>query len=428
MLACSVGAGLIQIALGLFQAGSLGLAFPTTVVHGMLASIGIIITAKQLYVLLGMVPLSSKPLEMLFYLPSQLKTANFAITIIGLSCLAIMIGLTFFSKRHPKLKFIPVPLVAVLCGIGFSLFFDLEHQHIVAGFMGHFKVGPTDLLVVPSQFFSAFYFPDFSEILSVSHLKHVFFIAFIASTESILSTCAVDQLDPLRRRSDLNRELTGKGLCNVVASLIGGLPMISEIVRSSANVANGAQSQKSNFFHGMFLLLFLMTIPQYLHMIPLAALGAILVFVGYQLCKPSHFIYAFKKGKNEGFVFVATILGILSTDILIGVLFGSIIELVLLMVRGRSFDVLKPKMSVHEDTLINVIEVNSPLVFKNFLSFRSIIEKCNHKSLIIDLKKSSVVDSTVLGHLNHYKKDFESKEIDFIVHFSDPHISRHGDM
>lgn len=424
MLACSVLAGSIQLVLGLLQAGSLGLAFPTTVVHAMLAAIGLIITAKQIYVMLGIPSLSSNPLQMFAELPSQFSHLNVGIATIGTVCLFLIMIIAFFGKRNRIVGKLPAPLLVVCIGSFLGFLFDLEHQHTVKGWMGSFTVGPNYLLSVPDSFLSSFYFPDFSEIFSFSHIKHAFAIAFVASTESLLSAAAVDQLDPQRRRSNLNKELTGKGICNIVAALMGGLPMIAEIVRSSANVSNSAKSQLSNFFHGCFLLLFLMTIPQYLHLIPLAALAAVLVFVGYQLGKPSHFKHAFEKGRDQGIVFVVTVIVILATDLLIGVLIGSLLELSILIFRSRSIDVFRLNLShLKEKKEKTILKVESPLLFTNFLSLKSNIERHGKGSLTLDLRKSRTIDHTVMEHLTHYEKDFRDKGHRLELVFSEYHRS-----
>ncbi len=422
MLACTVAAGGLQLILGLSKVGTLGLAFPATVVHAMLAAIGLIIAAKQLYVLVGAPTLSSNPIQLLLDLPKQVMHANLEITVIGIISLTLIVALFYLGKRYPQVKKIPSPLIVVCLGALLGWIFDLEHHHTVRGWVKNFEVGPEFLLSVPRNFFSMFCFPDFSEITSYSHIKHTMMITFVASIESLLSTCAIDRLDPERRRSDLNKDLLGKGICNMIAGLCGGLPMIAEIVRSSANVANGAKTQASNFFHGTFLLLFLVTIPEYLHYIPLASLAAVLVFIGSQLCKPEHFQEAWHKGKDQGCIFLVTVVTILATDLLIGVLTGSILELAILIFRSRSFDIFRLRYTLQNlKKDLSVMKISSPLLFTNFLSLKATIDKNSRSSLVLDLSKARTIDHTVMEHLKHYAKDFQSKGQTLELIFSENH-------
>lgn len=424
MLACTVGAGVIQMVLGRLRAGKLGLAFPSNVVHAMLSAIGIIIISKQIYVMFGLTPQGSGPISLYLNFPAQVLNMNFAIALIGASSLYVVMKLG--QNRHiPLIQKIPAPLVAVVGGIFLGHIFNLEVEHKVASSFGLLSVGPNFLLNIPSHISDAFFLPDFSKFWTFTSLKHTLMITFVASTESILSACAIDRLDPAKRKSDLDRELLGKGLCNTLAGLIGGLPMIAEIVRSSANIENGGKTQASNFFHGVFLLLFLTLAPKYLHLIPLASLAGVLVATGYQLAKPHHFFHAIEKGRDAGIVFAVTVVAILATDLLIGVLIGTAVELSLVALRGRTLWLFSFKAVIRDTSKGRTVKVLSPLAFSNYLQLRETIVRSNDKGkLTIDLRRARVVDQTVMEHLQSHGADLKENGTDFDLLFSENHQSQ----
>ncbi len=178
------------------------------------------------------------------------------------------------------------------------------------------KLGPNILFQLPGNLLNSIAFPDFSVVFSAVSLKYVVMFALVGTIESTLSVVAVDAIDPERKQAELNRDLRAVGIGNLVSSLLGGLPMISEIVRSKANVDAGAVSEKANFFHGLFLLLFVSLVPGLLGLIPLAALGAMLVFTGLRLASPSEITHARSIGYDQLILFLSTMIVTLATDFL----------------------------------------------------------------------------------------------------------------
>lgn len=408
MLACVVVAGILQIIMGLLRLGTLGLAFPSTVVHGMLAAIGLIIVSKQVHIAMGVDGVTGGPIEQYLKIPQSIMNMNSGIALIGFVSLAGMLTWSTYAKKLTK--FIPAPLIAILLGSALALYFDLHHVHLVKQSFLNFTADPKYLLSVPDSLKSAVFIPDFSMIGSMLFWKHTIMITLVATAESILSTCAVDKLDPKKRQSDLNRDLTGKGVTNLLSGLIGGLPMISEIVRSSANVTNGAKTQWSNFFHGLFLLFFLGTVPWLLHEIPVASLAVILIMVGFRLGSPKHFIAAFKHGKAQGLVFVVTVAVILATDLLLGVLVGTLLEIIIHGAASQSIPGFRLKFERKGLPEEPVLQVNGSLAFTNYLALRSQIEKQSGSGvsrLTLDLRKVRVVDHTVNEHLLKHADDFQ---------------------
>ena len=292
-LAAIVVASVFQILMGLFKAGRLSSFFPASVVHGMLAAIGIIIMAKQIHVVMGTTPEKGSSLfSTIAQIPHNFINLNPEIAVIGFSGLAILIAWSLIKNRW--LKMVPAPLIVVLVGIALGRYFDLEHEHMYlflpdATFLPHHEetVGPKFLVAISDNFMSGFYFPDFSKIATVEFWEAVVSIGLVGSLESLLSAMAVDKLDVYKRHANLDKDLTAVGIGNLIAGSIGGLPMIAEIVRSSANVNNGAKTGWANFFHGLFLLLFVAFFPRLIHSIPLAALASLLVFTGFRLASPT---------------------------------------------------------------------------------------------------------------------------------------------
>lgn len=421
MLACSILAGGIQIFLGLARVGRFAIAFPGAVVHSMLSAIGVIIIAKQIYPLMGIKAVAGGPLQSFAQFPMEVLKSNEAIAFIGLVCLVAVFSLARMMKKYPALRRIPIPLVIALIGVGLGILFDLEHHHSVDWHFIHFVADSKFLLAVPEKLAAALYAPDFSSLWSGLSLKHALLLAFVASIESLLSVCAVDRLDPQKRRSDLDKDLLGKGVCNALSGFLGGLPMIAEIVRSSANISNGARTQASNFFHGFFLLVFLATIPGYLHLVPLCSLAAILIFVGYQLAKPSHFFEVLHKGKDQGFVFLVTLLGILATDLLLGVLLGTLTEFFVLVYRAKTFNLFRLQIALQELEDRIVIKLEGPFVFTNHLQLKKTLEQMNNKQKVfLDLTTVRTVDVTAKENLQHWSNEItaQGRNLEILYHES----------
>jgi MFS superfamily sulfate permease-like transporter len=244
--------------------------------------------------LLGVKPEAKSLLGVIAEVPNSMINMNPEVAFIGLCGLALLIAWALI--KQPILKMIPAPLLVVLMGLGLGQYFDLDHIHQYlflpdAEILPHheFSVGPTFLVAVPENFLAGFYFPDFSKIADHEFWISVVTIWLVGSLESLLSASAVDKLDPYRRNSNLNRDLTAVGIGNMIAGMVGGLPMIAEIVRSSANINNGAKTAWANFFHGAFLLIFVALFPKLIHEIPLTSLAALLVFTGFRLASPKEF-------------------------------------------------------------------------------------------------------------------------------------------
>jgi MFS superfamily sulfate permease-like transporter len=410
-------AGLIQVILGFLKAGSIGNYFPSSVIKGMLAAIGIILILKQLPHAVGYdkdfegdESFFQRDGENTFTeLFNALSFFNFgAVIIFAVSMLILISWERPMIKNNKFSTLLPAPLIVVLFGVLMNQVFIgtgsglvIENEHLVslpvsdgiASFVGQFKL------------------PDFSSIMTKDTWVIAFTIAIVASLESLLSIDAVDKLDPFKRTSPLNRELKAQGFANMVCGLIGGLPVTAVIVRSSANVAAGARTRVSAIVHGSLLLITAFSIPTLLNKIPLASLAAILLMVGYKLAKPSLIMSMYKKGKDQFIPFALTIIAILLTDLLIGITVGILVGL---------FFVLKTNFhralfSVNENGHY-LIRLTKDVSFLNKALLRQTFKEIpNGSKVIIDGGRSVFIDQDILETINDFRESAASREISVVL-------------
>ncbi len=316
--------GVIQLIAGFLRLGSIANYFPTSVVKGMLTGIGLIIILKQIPHAIGynsefkddfdFEKLDSlNTFSELSHMLNYVTPNAIIIAVISLTILLCWDG--FLSNKNKFFKAIPGPLVAVIAGIILSNLIELKETQIVQ----------LPVATSLSDFFTKFTTPDFSQILNPDIYIIGFTMAIIASLETLLCCDATDKLDPKKRNTPTNQELKAQGIGNIVAGLIGGLPITQVVVRSSANIDFGARNKTSTILHGFFLLLSAIVIPNLLNMIPLATLACILVVVGYKLAKPEIFKKMYKLGNENFLPFIATVIGMLCFDLLKGVGLGMIV-------------------------------------------------------------------------------------------------------
>ena len=417
-LAAIVVASVFQVLLGFIKAGRLSSFFPASVVHGMLAAIGIIIMAKQIHVVMGAAPeKDSSLISTIAQIPHSFINLNPEIAVIGFSGLAILIAWSMIKNRW--LKMIPAPLLVVLVGIGLGKFFDLDHEHMYlflpdVAFLPHHEetVGPKFLVAISDNFMSSFYFPDFSKLATTEFWEAVVSICLVGSLESLLSAMAVDKLDPYKRQTNLDKDLMAVGVGNLAAGALGGLPMIAEIVRSSANVNNGAKTGWANFFHGAFLLLFVVFFPRLIHSIPLAALASLLVFTGFRLASPKEFGKVLGLGKEQFFLFVLTIIGVIATDLLIGVALGIVAKLLIHVSCGVKFgNLFKIQFEIQRPESHTVwIKISGAAIFSNFLALKdAVLALENGKTVIFQLNDAFLLDHSVMEFMHHFQHDYEAQ-------------------
>jgi MFS superfamily sulfate permease-like transporter len=423
-LGVGVAAGIIQIFFGIFRMGILGEFFPSAAIHGLLASIGIIIIAKQFPVLLGLHPHGS-PLELLAAIPSHLVNQNPVIGLIGVVSLLIVV---FFNwVKNPKYKIIPPPMIMLFIAVPMGLFLGIGSDKVYIFHNHHFQMDAKFLVNVPNDLFNAFAFPDFSGVATETGIKYIILFSLIGSLESLLSAKAIDEIDPWRRKSNMDRDILAVGIGNTLSSCIGGLPMISEIVRSRANIDNGARTRFANFYHGMFLLFSVAMIPSVINHIPLAALGALLVFTGYRLASPKEFIHMYHLGKDQFIVFIATIIGVLATDLLKGIAIGIAVSIVLHFIYGapiRSFFKLNAQIEQSGDNSASIL-IRDSAIFSTWIALRKHLIHFfeEGKKVTLDLSETRLVDHTVMTRIEEWKKEFKEKGLELTVRGLDQHKS-----
>jgi MFS superfamily sulfate permease-like transporter len=394
---------ILQISSGFLKLGRYTDFFPPAAIHAMLAAIGIIIILKQIPVLLGDEPQMYKgegPIELFLDIPQFLLNAHFPIALVGFIALIILFVLPKFNISI--LKFVPAPLIVLIITIPLSIIW-------------HFKeTQPSYSLVQIGNFWDSIHVNlNFDLIATFGFWKYVLMFYFVSSLESLLTVKAVDGLDAEKRISNPNGDLVGQGFGNFFAGLVGGLPIISEVVRSSANVKFKAKSIWSNFFHGLFLLLAMLFFIPVIELIPNAALAALLIYAGYNLAAPKHFIHAYKIGKEQLLIFVITILITLIEDLLLGILAGIITKFIIEISHGVNIKHLFKavyKAEIKEDKLY--LEIQESAIFSNLIGFKKIIYKqLKTGKVVLDFSKTKFIDHSFMTYLIYLQNEFDNEKI-----------------
>lgn len=406
-LAVIVFASAIQIVFAWFKLGRFVDFFPASVVHGMLAAIGIIIFSKQIHPLLGVKALSKNSIDLLIEIPHSLVTMNPEVALIGVTSVLIVIFATTIFGRIAR--YFPGPLLAVLAGVGFCLYFDFQHPHDYKWYSLNYFIDDKYLVSLPQNFLAGVTFPDFSQLFSATSLQFVLMFALIGSLEALLTSKAVDGLDPYKRKANMNRDLMAVGFGNLLCGFVGGLPMISEVVRSYANISYGARTRWANFFHGAFLLIFVVLLAPVIHLIPIAALAGVLCVTGYRLAAPKHFLECKDIGIEQLIIFTVTIIGTLMTDLLVGVFLGIIAKVVVCTFLGAPIKYfIRPVLAEEEGAdspyLITLPEVCS---FANVIGFKRAIERSRGRAVTCDFSRTILVEHTFMKQVRELEQGEE---------------------
>ena len=427
VLVAIVLTGVAQLLLAALKAGRYASLLPVTVVEAMLAAIGIMIIIRQVPALVGAPSVPARSvLEGLANLPQQLLQAHWAPALIGALGLALMFG--FRRLQRNFWRWIPAAIVVSGMGVVLGLLLGLPE---------------TLKISMPAKLIDGIAFPAFATLLAdptiwVSMALVVLTFTMIDGVESVASVKAVDKIDPWRRKSDANKTLRAMGVCNLASGMLGGLTVIPNAVPSRANIDAGARTLWSNFYSGLFLLVFALLLPGLLSLIPLAAIAAILIYIGWRLCEPAIFVRMTAIGRDRLLVFVGTIAAILLTDLLKGMLIGVLIELTLLMyllvpslrwiITGRL--TFRDALTLHRSTLLGlfrtpVIRLRSEaqhggqvhiVTLSSFLGFNTL----HLEQLLARLPKgdevvmrftesAKLIDHSAMEHLQHLEEEFAAE-------------------
>lgn len=414
VLAAVVVSGIIQAILGILKQGKLGELFPSAVIQGMLAAIGVIIFAKQTHVALGVTENSESAMDALLLIPSSLLNLNPFVTLISLLSLGILVFYPRISNRYIRL--FPAPLLVLVVSIPVVFFFN--HYDLRAfSFMGHTPYIERSFLIdIPENILTSIIFPDFSKIGTLGFWMAVITITLVASIETLISTKAVDRLDNQGRKTNLNKDLCAVGISTAVSGMLGGLPIITVILRSSVNINHGGKTRWSNFYHGLFILMLVLLVPDLIREIPKASLATILVYSGYKLASPRVFRKALLKGWEQLVLILITLIATLETDILWGIIIGVISTLLIQWMKSElQFStffshLLSPTIEKKEEGENTVY-----IEFKGICNFLMSLKIQNELSevpksmnIVIDFAKSKIVDSSALEHIFEYKEKYYS--------------------
>lgn len=409
--------GIIQIVFGILKAGVIGYYFPSSVIKGMLTGIGIIIILKQIPHFFGydsepegadsfIEPSGENTFSAIYHIMDNLIVGSMVVGIIGL--LVILIWDNILAKKAKFFTVVQGPLVAVLLGIFFNLLTKTSDTLSIAD--SHLVSVPVPQDAI--SFFSQFSFPNFNAITDPQIWITAFTIALVASLETLLCVEATDKIDPHKNVTPTNRELLAQGTGNIISGLIGGLPITQVIVRSSANIQSGGVTKLATILHGLLLLISVILIPTLLNMIPLSVLAAILLIVGYKLAKPKLFTQMYNLGWKQFVPFIVTVVGIVFTDLLIGIGLGLAVGIVVILmksyqnshflhIKDKSDGMHRIKMTLAEE----VTFFNKGAILKELDS----VEKDTH--LELDVTKTKYLDYDIIEILDDFAVKAKEKNI-----------------
>ncbi|WP_242130965.1 SulP family inorganic anion transporter [Aestuariivivens marinum] len=428
-----VFSGILLILLGFFRMGTLADFFPSSAIQGMLAAIGLIILGKQFHIMLAHRIKRNDTLDYLIEIPFSVNDAlhyeNKGLIFAALAGVISLSIMLFYSKlRNKYLQLIPAPMWIVILSIGFSYYFELvlhEQNPISKEYM---------ITGIPTiqHIISDIPVPNFSKVSTLSFWGSVLALTLIASIESLLSIKAVDKLDPEKRRSNVNKDLKALGLATVGSGFLGGLNVVTVIARSSVNVNNGATNRSANFFHALFLVLFIVLFSTQLTRIPLPALMAILVYTGYKLASPNVITKIFSIGKEQLVIFFITLIVTLKVGLITGIVAGVIATFIIHIIISKSFglfirNVLKPNVLMYKEENTNnyYVSVKHFCSFLNYFRLKHRLDVIpENQDVIVDFSLCEFVDHTVMENMYSYQELFNKRDGHFDVIGLDMHDTK----
>ncbi len=412
-------AGILQIILGYVKAGTIAYFFPNAMIKGILASIGLVLILKQIPHALGIDGVfegaesftqndGKNTFSEIIYVFQNIGWGAAIITLISLAI--IILWDRPQMKKFAFFKFFPSALAAVIVSIAVNELYKVSFPQLL--------LDPSNLVQLPaadsfSEFMGFFTFPDLSQIGNPQLFTIALSIAFIASLESLLSTEAGDKLDPYRRKTSTNTELKAQGIGNIVAGLVGGLPITAVIVRTSANVGAGGLTKTATITHGLIMLICVALIPSILNLIPLASLSAVLFVVGYKLTSLPIYKSIFKQGKKQFLPFIITIITVMFTDLITGIIVGGVVAIFFVLRDNYKNAYLYNKVT-HEGTEKTKITLAEETTFLNkadILLFLDHLPENHH--LIVDGTKAVFIHPDIIDILEDFKQTAKFKNIQY---------------
>ena len=429
VLAAIVVSGGIQTILGFLKMGRFAKLLPSSVLHGILAAIGVIIFTKQIHYALGTTSDAKSIVGTLIDAFYKIPEINPFVFLIALSGILMLV---FYKKINTKfIRMIPAPMWVLILSIPLVFAFDFFNEHSLSFFGKSYGVGPELLIEIPDNPLDSIMHPDFGMIGTTAFWLTVLSITMIASVETLASARAVDKLDPYKRTTNLNKDLIGVGLSTMVSGALGGLPIITVIVRSTVNVNSNAKTKWSNFYHGIFLILFVLILAPVLRSVPLAALAAILVHTGFKLASPKVFKHAYGQGVEQLLFLSSTLIITLFTDLLYGIMGGILITLFLHMLLAKVGFLRFFKMIYKSGSKVYRLENGSYDVklkgISNFLyalQLDKLLEEIPEGSTVrIDMSKTRLVDLSIMENLIDFKRIQDDQGGDVKLIGLDDHVS-----
>lgn len=428
-LATVVVAGLIQFVLGILRLGIIGELVPASVIKSLLSAVGVIIIVKQIPTLIGAQYGSAPLVQTIKDIPAILLDMNPIIAAMGIVAVAVM----FLHSRiqFPIIKAVPAAVWVILIaeiysyGLGFADGGSMDLFGITWAFNKEF------LIDIPNEIAGAIVTPDFSSWRSSDFWNIVVAVVVISSIEGILSAKAIDRLDPLKRKSNVNKELSAMGIGSSLSGMLGGLPVIPAIVATSVGVNHNGKSQLLDTFQAVMILVLVVLLGSQLQHIPLAALAGILIHTGYKLLNPREILNIYRIGLDQILIFLVTLLVTLSKDLIVGIGVGIALTILIHMIRLRSvvkmFTILfRPNIVSYQedDDRSYYISVRGYSNFLNYPRLKSALDLIPHDSLIIvDLSLAEFIDHSVMEHLAEYEESHIRKGGDFEILGLDTHFS-----
>jgi MFS superfamily sulfate permease-like transporter len=410
VLAAIVVSGGIQTVLGFLKMGRFAKLLPSSVLHGILAAIGVIIFSKQIHYALGTKSEATSIIGTLvdvFYKLPEINPFVFIISLIGI------LILVFYKKINLKIiRVIPAPMWVLLIAIPLVFGFDFFTEHSISLFGRSYGVGPELLITIPDNPLDSIMHPDFGMVGTGAFWLTVLSITMIASVETLASARAVDKLDPYKRTTNLNKDLVGVGLSTMVSGALGGLPIITVIVRSTVNVNSNAKTKWSNFYHGIFLILFVLILAPVLRSVPLAALAAILVHTGYKLASPKVFKQAYDQGVEQLLFLSSTLIITLFTDLLYGIIGGILVTLILHMLLAKvGFIAFFKKIYKSGSKVYKLDNGSYDVKLKGIANFlyalqldKLLKEIPKGSNVQVDMSQTRLVDLSIMENLIEFKR------------------------